>query len=70
MQLFFSSFFCKYKAEILHATKPLYSNPKLIAYWRNACILHGIVSEFCPATVSIEIHPSSDRLICTVNVWI
>ena len=42
--------FCIYKALILVHNKPLYSNVILIAFWRNACILHGL--EFCRATVS------------------
>ena len=33
-------------------TKPLYSNAKLIAFWRNTCILHDTALEFCQATVS------------------
>ena len=32
--------FCIYKAWILVHTKPLHSNANLIAFWRNACILH------------------------------
>ena len=41
-----------YKARILVHTKPLYSNAKLIAFWRNACILDDTGLEFCQATVS------------------
>ena len=41
-----------YKAWILVHTKPLYSNAKLIAFWRNACILHDTDLEFFQATVS------------------
>ena len=33
-------------------TKPLYSNAKLIAFWRNPCILHDTGLEFCQATLS------------------
>ena len=40
------------KAWILVHTKPLYSNVKLIAFWRNPCILHDIGLEFCQATIS------------------
>ena len=36
---------------LVHA-KPLYSNAKQIAFWRNACILHDTDLEFCQATVS------------------
>ena len=32
--------------------KPLYSNAKLIAFWKNACILHDTGLEFCQTTVS------------------
>ena len=39
------------KAWTLVHTKPLYSNAKLIAFWRNACILHDTGLEFCQATV-------------------
>ena len=42
--------FCIYKARILVHVKPLYSNAKLIAFWRNACILHDTVLGFCQAT--------------------
>ena len=35
---------------ILVHTKPLYSNAKLIALRRNACILHDTGLEFCQAT--------------------
>ena len=45
-------FFYIYKAWILVHTKLPYSNAKLIAFWRNACILHNIGLEFCQATVS------------------
>ena len=44
--------FCIYKAWILVHTKPLYSNTKLIAFWRNVCILHDTNLDFCQATVS------------------
>ena len=65
-----------YKAWILVHTKPLYSNSKLIVFWKNACILHGTFLEFCQATVSLvhryiltgKIHPPRDKLICTVDV--
>ena len=26
-----------------YTADPLYSNPKIIAFWRHACILHGTV---------------------------
>ena len=41
-----------YKAWALVHTKPLYINSKLIAFWKNACILHDTGLEFCQATVS------------------
>ena len=34
-------FFVQIKLVIWFIRKPLYSNGKLIAFWRNACILHG-----------------------------
>ena len=69
-----------YKAWILVHTKPLYSNAKLIAFWRNPCILHDTGLEFCQATVSSSkrivhmyilvpnIHPTHDKIFCTVDV--
>ena len=44
--------FCIYKAWILVHTKPLYSNAKLVAFWRNAYILNDTGLEFCQAAVS------------------
>ena len=44
--------FCRYKAWILVHTKPLYSNAKLFAFWRNTCILHDTGLELSQATVS------------------
>ena len=41
-----------YIAWILLNTKPLYSNAKLIAFWRNAYILHDTSLELSQATVS------------------
>ena len=40
------------KAWLFVYTKLLYSNAKLIAFWRNACILHDTGLQFCQATVS------------------
>ena len=44
--------FCIYKAWIFVHTKSLYSNAKLIAFWRNTSILHATGLKFCQATVS------------------
>ena len=44
--------FSIHKAWILVHTKPLYSNVKLIAFLRNACILQDTGLECCQATVS------------------
>ena len=44
--------FCIYKAWISVHTKPLFSNTKLIAVWRSACILHDTGLKFCQATVN------------------
>ena len=44
-KLTLQSDFCIYKSWILVHTKPLYSNAKPIAFWRNACILHD--TGFC-----------------------
>ena len=60
----------------------LYNSVKLIAFWRNACILNGTGLEVCQATVGSikrivhmyiligKIHPTPtrDKLICTVDV--
>ena len=40
------------QAWLLHDTKSLYSNPKLIAIWQNACTFHGTVSGFYLAILS------------------
>ena len=74
--------FCTYKAWILVHTIPLYSNLKLIAFWKYACILHDTGLELCHATVSsikrivhryiqtYKVHPTRDTLICAIDVRI
>ena len=43
--------FCACKVLILVHTKPMYSISKLVASWKNACILHDTGLKFCQATV-------------------
>ena len=49
--------------------KTLYSTPKLIAFWRSACILHGTVFGFCLATVIYVKRTVNKYTILADSVW-